>query len=252
MIAWPHIAITRGVARGRARADVVVDRDERVPEQHRAHARGGVRPDTTTFQTVDNNFHDMFCAGVSTLEDGRIVAAGGNPYDTRTSAFNPATLTWQALANMNSNRWYGTLLALPSNELFSTFANAGGNTSERYNPASNAWTLTPGATMQDLLNEQNAENGQIDGQHAPPGSSGGARWRSAPDGRVLHGGPTQTWHLFDPRGSGAVQSLGQPAGTRTRMWGNAVTYGAGKVLILGGTRPHRRTRRPPTRSTGST
>jgi hypothetical protein len=38
------------------------------------------------------------------------------------------------------------------------------------------------------------------------------------DGRILHGGPTQTWHLFDPRGNGAVQSLGQPP-ERARMWG---------------------------------
>ena len=60
---------------------------------------------------------------------------------------------------------------------------------------------------------------------------------------MFHGGPTQTWHLFDPRGSGAVQSLGQPAGTRTRMWGNVVTYGPGKVLLLGG---NDRTQNPPT------
>src|SRR5262245_56234137 len=99
----------------------------------------------------------MFCAGVATPEDGRNVASGGNPFDTRTSAFDPATLSWQALANMNFNRWYGTNLTLPSNEIFSTFANAAGNTSERYTPASDTWTQTTGATMQDLLNEQNAE-----------------------------------------------------------------------------------------------
>ena len=65
----------------------------------------------------------------------------------------------------------------------------------------------------------------------------------APDGRVIHGGPAQTWHLFDPRGSGAVQSLGQPAGTRTRAGGNIVTYGPGKVLLVGGAD---RTQDPPT------
>jgi YVTN family beta-propeller protein len=233
VVAWPHIPITVAeLADGRVLGFSSTETNAFPTSSENTHA-AIYDPSAGTFQTVDNNFHDMFCAGVSMLEDGRIVAAGGNPYDTRTSAFNPATLSWQALANMNTNRWYATLLALPSNELFTTFANAGGNTSERYNPASNTWTLTPGATMQDLLNEQNAENGQ-----PAVNTASDLQWWGqmavAPDGRIIHGGPTQTWHLFDPSGGGAVQSLGQPAGTRTRMWGNAVTYGAGKVLILGG------------------
>jgi YVTN family beta-propeller protein len=242
VIAWPHIAITAAVLTDGRVLTWSSTETNAFPNSTELTRAAVFDPGTTTFQIVDNNFHDMFCAGVSTLEDGRIVAAGGNPYDTRTTAFNPSTLTWQALANMNSNRWYGTLLALPSNELFATFANAAGNTSERYNPASNGWTQTSGATMQDLLNEQNAENGQ-----SSVNSATGLEWWGqmavAPDGRILHGGPTQTWHLFDPRGSGTVQSLGQPAGTRTRMWGNAVTYGPGRVLILGG---NDRTQNPPT------
>jgi YVTN family beta-propeller protein len=233
VVAWPHIPITvAALADGRVLGWSSTETNEFPSSREFTHA-AVYDPSAGTFQTVDNNFHDMFCAGVSTLEDGRIVAAGGNPYDTRTTAFDPATLSWQALANMNSNRWYATLLALPSNELFTTFANAGGNTSERYSPASNGWTLTPGATMQDLLNEQNAENGQ-----STVNSASDLQWWGqmavAPDGRIIHGGPTQTWHLFDPRGSGGVQSLGKPTGTRTRMWGNAVTYEPGKVLILGG------------------
>ena len=95
--------------------------------------------------------------------------------------------------------------------------------------------------MQDMLNEQNAENGQT-----AVNTASGLEWWShmavTPDGRVFHGGPTQTWHIFDPRGAGAVQSLGQPAGTRTRMWGNTVTYDKGKVLLIGG---HDRTQNPP-------
>jgi YVTN family beta-propeller protein len=242
VIAWPHIPISMAtLADGRVLTWSSTETNA-FPSSTEISRSALYDPSTGTFQTTDNNFHDMFCAGVSTLEDGRIVAAGGNPFDTRVSTFNPATLVWSALASLNQNRWYGTLLALPSNELFSTFANAAGNTSERYNPATNGWTPTTGATMQDLLNEQNSENGQT-----AVNNSGGLEWWGqmavAPDGRVIHGGPTQTWHLFDPRNSGGVQSLGQPTGTRTRMWGNAVTYDVGKVLILGGTD---RTQNPPT------
>jgi YVTN family beta-propeller protein len=242
VITWPHIAITAAALTDGRILTWSSTETNAFPSSTELTRAAVFDPATTTFTTVNNNFHDMFCAGVSTLEDGRIVAAGGNPYDTRTSVFNPATLTWSALANMAQNRWYGTLLALPSNELFATFANAAGNTSERYNPATNGWTNLAGATMQDLLNEQNAENGQT-----TVNSSGGLEWWGqmavAPDGRVVHGGPTQTWHMFDPRNSGAVQSLGQPAGTRNRMWANTVTYGAGKVLIVGGSD---RTQNPPT------
>jgi YVTN family beta-propeller protein len=242
VINWPHIPITMAnLPDGRLLTWSSTETNA-FPSSTEITRSAVYNPATGAFTTTDNNFHDMFCAGVSTLEDGRIVAAGGNPFDTRVSTFNPATLSWSALATMTQNRWYGTLLALPSNELFSTFANAAGNTSERYSAATNSWTPTSGATMQDLLNEQNAENGQ-----ATVNNSGGLEWWGqmavAPDGRVIHGGPTQTWHLFDPRNSGGVQSLGQPAGTRTRMWGNAVTYDVGKVLIVGGTD---RTLNPPT------
>ena len=56
---------------------------------------------TESFITVDNNFHDMFCAGISTLESGVIVASGGNPSDRSTSSFDPVTLSWSPLADMN-------------------------------------------------------------------------------------------------------------------------------------------------------
>jgi YVTN family beta-propeller protein len=242
VIAWPHIPISiANQPDGRILSWSSTEIDGFPDGAENSHS-ALFNPTTGTFQTTDNNFHDMFCAGVSTLEDGRVVAAGGNPYDTRVSAFNPSTQTWGALANMNENRWYGTLLALPSNELWSTFANAASNVSERYSAASNSWVRTLGAPMTDLLNEQNTENGQN-----AVNQSGGLEWWGqmavTPDGRVIHGGPTQTWHLFDPRNSGAVSSLGTPAGTRVRMWGNVVTYDVGKVLILGGTD---RTQNPPT------
>jgi len=242
VIPWPHVAITAAsLADGRVLTWSSTEINEFPSNREFTHATL-FDPSTLTFQTVDNDFHDMFCAGVATLEDGRIVASGGNPNDTRTTSFDPLTLQWQALANMSFNRWYGTSLALPSNEVFSTFANAGGNTAERYSPASNSWTYTSGATMQDLVNEQNAENGQ-----STVNSASDLQWWGqmavTPDGRVIHGGPAQTWHLFDPRGGGATQSLGQPVGSRTRMWGNVVTYDVGKVLLVGGAD---RTQNPPT------
>ena len=190
-------------------------------------------PETETFQTVDSNFHDMFCAGISTLENGTIVASGGNPSDRRTSAFNPATLSWSPLANMIDLRWYGTNVTLPDNRIFSSFGKDAGNRSEIYDPATNAWTATPNASMQTLVSEQNAIN-------AAPNPSGAltqewwAHLAVAPQGDILQAGPTPTWHRFDPIGGEANTVLDQPIGNVARMYGNAVTHGPGQVLLIGG------------------
>lgn len=190
-------------------------------------------PVTGGFLTVDNNFHDMFCAGVATLENGVIVAAGGNPQDRKTSSFDPATLTWTRLADMNDERWYATAVAMPTNQVFSSFGKAAGNRSERYDPVTNVWTATPNANMQTLVDEQNAING------APnPGNALTQEWFShlavTPQGDIFQGGSTPTWHRFDPIGGAANVVLGQPIGDLARMYGNAVTYDEGKVLLVGG------------------
>ena len=190
-------------------------------------------PSDESFVSVDSNFHDMFCAGISSLEDGTIVAAGGNPSDRRTSAFDPATLSWSALSDMIDLRWYGTNVTLPNNTIWATFAKDAGNRSEVYDPATDTWTATPNANMQVLVDEQNAINNAPD----PTGALNHEWWAHmavTPVGDVFQGGPTQTWHRFDPIGGAANVSLGQPIGDLGRMYGNAVTYDAGKVLLVGG------------------
>lgn len=190
-------------------------------------------PATELFLTVDNNFHDMFCAGIATLESGVIVASGGNPSDRRSSSFNPATLSWSPNADMNDLRWYSANAVLPNNTIFASFAKDAGNRSEVYDPATNTWTPTPNANMQTLVDEQNAI------QAAPnPSDALSQEWWAhiavTPIGDVFQGGPTQTWHRFDPIGGAPNVVLGQPIGDVSRMYGNAVTYDAGKVLLVGG------------------
>ena len=190
-------------------------------------------PTDESFITVDSNFHDMFCAGISMLENGQIVASGGNPHDNRTSMFDPATLSWNALSNMIDRRWYGANITLPNNKIFSTFAKQSGDRSEMYDPATDTWTATPNATMATLVSEQNAINAAAN----PTGAFTQEWWAHiavAPQGDVFQGGPTQTWHRFDPIGGAPNVVLGQPIGDTPRMYGNAVTYDEGKVLLVGG------------------
>ncbi|MGB7304480.1 MAG: RICIN domain-containing protein [Burkholderiaceae bacterium] len=234
VITWPEIAISlASLPDGRVLSWSSTETNAFPFNREFTHA-SVFDPVTNSFSTVDNGFHDMFCAGVSTLDDGTIVASGGNPQDRRTSRFDWQTGQWSALGNMNYTRWYSANATLPDNNIFASFAKSSGNTSERYDPISNTWTHTVGASMQTLLAEQNARN-------ASPALSNSIdmQWLAhlavAPDGRVFQGGPLATMHMFNPAGTGATQSLGQPAGTRARSYGNVVTYDRGKVLLIGGT-----------------
>ncbi|HZC73480.1 MAG TPA: Ig-like domain-containing protein [Jatrophihabitans sp.] len=69
---------------------------------------------TTGVQTqVPNAAADLFCAGQAVLPDGKIMVIGGTSTSgglgiKTITAFNPATETWQTLADMHYPRWYPT------------------------------------------------------------------------------------------------------------------------------------------------
>ncbi|NNL57221.1 MAG: hypothetical protein HKO71_05680 [Pseudomonadales bacterium] len=208
VIQWPHIAITAAnLPDGRVLSWSSTETNA-FPSGGPEFTHASVfDPQSETFTNVDNNFHDMFCAGISSLENGVILASGGNPDDSRATAFDPATLSWIPRAEMLDRRWYGANITLPNGRVFSTFAKSAGNRSEMYDPATNSWSATPNANMQTLVDEQNGINS------APSGTPGvlGQEWWShiavAPQGDVFQGGPTQSWHRFDPIGGSANVEL---------------------------------------------
>jgi YVTN family beta-propeller protein len=233
VIPWPEIAISAAnLPDGRVLTWSSTEIDSFPAGPTFSHA-SVFDPGTGAFLSVDSNFHDMFCAGISSLEDGTIVASGGNPSDRRTSSFDPDTLTWSPREDMIDLRWYGANATLPDNTIFSTFAKDAGNRSEVYDPETDTWTATPNASMQTLVTEQNA----IQAAANPTGAFSQEWWAHiavTPAGDVFQGGPTPTWHVFDPIGGSSNVVLGQPIGDVSRMYGNAVTYDAGKVLLIGG------------------
>jgi len=233
VIDWPEIAISAGsLPNGKILTWSSTEINAFPANREFTHA-SLFDPVTGLFESVDNPAHDMFCAGVSMLEDGSVLAAGGNPSDRRTSLFNWNTGQWSSRALMNRNRWYGTSLTLPGGLSWITHAKNAGNTAERYDPINDTWTLTPGTSMQTLVDEQNEKNAS-----AQSNSANTFQWFAhsavAPDGRVFQGGPTPSWHMFNPNGAGATEELGQPTGERGRMFGNVATYDKGKVLLIGG------------------
>lgn len=233
VIPWPEIAISAAnLPDGRVLTWSSTETNSFPSNRQFSHA-SVFDPVTESFISVDNNFHDMFCAGISLLEDGRVFASGGNPSDRRSSSFDPSNFSWSPLAEMRDPRWYATNITLADNQVFTSFGKDAGNRSERYSPENNAWSPLSNVSMQTLVNEQNAI------QAAPnPSGAFSQEWFAhlavAPNGQVFQGGPTQTWHLFNPSTNLPNQSLGRPIGDNARMYGNAVTYDVGKVMLIGG------------------
>lgn len=194
-------------------------------------------PVTRTFQKTDNDRHDMFCAGITLLEDGTVLATGGNksPVRTNSSRFDIRSLEWNASAPMNSPRWYGTNVVLASGDVFTTFALGAEEIGEIYSPLNNTWTNLPGTNMTTLSVEQNII-------HAETGDPWSAQWYAymhvTPDGKVFHPGPTKTMHLFSTEAGGMTEDLGPSPFTRKHLqFGTSTSYAPGKLLITGGADP---------------
>ncbi len=233
VIEWPEIAVASAqLPDGRILTWSSTKEDSSNGSAEYTHA-SIFNPDDESFQTpVDNNRHNNFCPGISLLEDGSIVVSGGGATVDTTSRFDIATMSWVAEPDMIFPRWYPTNVTMPDNQVFSTFAKGAGESSERFTGSS--WVQTTGADMADLLAEQNAVN------NAPFGNgSTDMQWYGfmhvAPNGKIAHTGPTETMHWFDPQGNGGVENMGaRLPGDQARMFGSAIMYDIGKILVSGG------------------
>jgi hypothetical protein len=77
-------------------------------------------PATGQITALNNTAHDMFCAGLASTGDGRIIAPGGGADVRTTSSFGMTpkmSQAWARLGNMLAGRWYNSSLALPSGNL---------------------------------------------------------------------------------------------------------------------------------------
>lgn len=185
-------------------------------------------PTNGTFQDVDNPTHDMFCAGLVTLSDGTVLAAGGgdgNASRSKVSIFNGST--WQRQADMPNPHWYGTAVVdADDNVLVSMGASAGRKTDFLSN--NGTWKNLPGI---DLAGTNEADLETPDWYPA---------LHLSPRGTIFHAGPTTQMHEISTSGNGTATSRGnrnQDGVTDEvyRQWGNAIMIDEGKILMTGGT-----------------
>lgn len=111
-----------------------------------------------SFVSVPNNFANIFCAGHSTLADGRLLVVGGHDNlhgilgERSASLYDPVTRQWTQLSPMAYRRWYGTATSLPDGRVLIS----GGGTDcftcyadipEIFDPATNSFTELTNARL---------------------------------------------------------------------------------------------------------
>lgn len=227
---------------------------------------------TNVFEESDNPTHDMFCAGLAILPDGRVFGGGGGSFNFndsapassqyRTSFFDFRNNTWTegTDGNMDFAHWYGTAVAMPDSRVFMVGGVSGDYTAEILNrPDNGVWTgLTgsgsvnnvsplyatredtviptpvPGATSSQITFAQNQEFSEVN------------QWypflNVAPDGSLFQSGPIPRLHNVTLNGTSGVSVAATPGDqvpashAQMRTFGNSIMFDEGKLLVTGGSR----------------
>jgi len=180
-------------------------------------------PKTGAFVESNNGLHDMFCGGITSMTDGRVLVNGGDSCNGSTSIFDWRTNRWTSVSFMNDTRWYNPSVTLPDGGVFTvTGSGTGGATAERWDSAS-GWRRLTGIPWGNVT--------------AEPGFQ--TNWHPfvvlAPNGRLFHFGPTDVMHWVDPTGNGSLTNSGQNVpGALFPKEGAWAVYEEGKVLVTGG------------------
>uniref|UniRef100_L2FSS4 Galactose oxidase n=1 Tax=Colletotrichum fructicola (strain Nara gc5) TaxID=1213859 RepID=L2FSS4_COLFN len=166
-------------------------------------------------RTVTNTHHDMFCPGISQLQDGRIVVQGGSDAEA-VSIYDPATNNFTRGPDMKIIFTIGGAYSGPRE----------GKNGEMYDPETNEWTLLNGADVKPMLTVDHEGIWREDNHAWLFG------WKN---GSVYQAGPSKDQHWYGTDGDGSVMK----AATRddqNAMCGVWVMYDAvaGKILSAGG------------------
>jgi galactose oxidase len=186
------------------------------------------RSGSISSRQVAETKHDMFCPGISSLADGRLVITGGSNAE-RTSIYDPHSNTFTAGVNMQIARGYQSSTILSNGKVFTiggSWSGALGNkTGEIYDPATNLWTLLPGAAVEPMLTYDHEGIFREDNHawlHA---------WRN---GSVFQGGPSKAMNWYHTDGGGGVTPAGTRDAANDAMCGVNIMYDIGKIFSAGG------------------
>ena len=102
---------------------------------------------------VTETKHDIFCPGISSLEDGRIIITGGSNAEA-TSLYNGNTNSFSRGGDLNIARGYQTSATLSNGKVFTIGGSFSGSplpkNGEVWDPATNEWILLPQADVNPM------------------------------------------------------------------------------------------------------
>jgi hypothetical protein len=182
-------------------------------------------PVSNTFTATDASSFALFCAGHTTLADGRVFISGGYVADyvgyAHSIIYDPATNAFTSVPDMNAGRWYPTDTTLPNGDVLVVSGDINSNTNvdtlpQVYQFATNTWrSLTTAQLAQPLY----------------------PNMLVAPNGKIFNSNPSRQTRYLDTSGTGTWSNVALQNFTGTRDYGPSVMYGAGKVLNVGGADP---------------
>lgn len=188
-------------------------------------------PASETLQTQTLGW-DMFCNGMVTLHDGRVLINGGNlQYDPffgepRNAVFDPATGLFTDIENMARGRWYPTVTTLGDGRVmtFSGLLDTGGtNTSVEMYTVGSGWSQ------------------QYPAGWTPPLYP---RMHLSTDGRVFYAGSTRSSRFFNPSNGTWTPIVATTNHSASRTYGTSVLLPLTlankyqpRVMIFGGGNP---------------
>lgn len=182
-------------------------------------------PVNNTFSPTAASTYALFCAGHTSMADGRVFIAGGHIADytgyPHAVIFDPFQNTMTQVPDMNEGRWYPTTTELPNGDILVLSGDVNSNTvtdtlPQVYQVATNTWrNLTSAQLMQALYPVMFV----------------------APNGKIIYAGPEPLSRYLDTTGTGAWTNLGTRKFTGWRDYGPGVMYETGNILEVGGSDP---------------
>lgn len=182
-------------------------------------------PVSNTFSPAAAAPYELFCAGHTSLADGRVFLAGGHIADytgfSHAQVYDPSANTFSPVPDMNQGRWYPTTTVLPNGDVLVTSGDINSNTNT--NPLPQVLQMSSGTW-------RNLTSAQLVLPLYP-------LMFVAPNGKVFYAGASRQSRYLDTSGTGAWSNVAVTNFNGWRDYGPGVMYDRGKVMVAGGSDP---------------
>lgn len=220
LIEWPEIAVgAANMADGRI-VTWASEVDDFFGDTAEVTTASIFDPQAGTFVDAGYSGHNMFCAGISMLADGRIFLAGGGVSVSTVSVFE--NNQFHEIDSMAMARWYPTSTTLASGQVLTSLGTTVSGNSELWTDGY-GWQSLENVDLQSALEFPYYYNDWYPALNV------------APDGSLFHPGPNNEMFSINLDQDLAKSAHGpREVGGTDRLYNTTVIYDIGKMLVAGG------------------